>query len=1102
MDSILRALAPSIAETRLPVLDSLRRTCEPLAIMSSRSHTPGLVHHRRWALAAALLQVTVAAQTFTARDRQPTPAELATLPAVVPEKAAEYRALVQAPTEFDVTIFATPPAVNYPVFVSAAPDGTLYVSSDGNGSLDRKPHLGRVLRVRDTNGDGQADEVKAFAPDVDSPRGLVWDQDRLYLLHPPDLSVFIDRDGDGVAEERQTLVTGIGWGFKDRPADHGSNGLELGVDGWLYAAIGDFGFLEATGTDGLKLQLRGGGVVRVRPDGSRLELWADGTRNIVEAAVSPLLDAFTRDNTNDGGGWDVRLHHFSGATQHGYPRLFKNFPDEIIQPLADYGGGSGCGAGWIDEPGIPTRWNNAPFTADWGRDWIYHHGLAPKGATFTASQAEFLKLPRVTDLDVDAHSGIYAASWRGASFTWVGPDVGFIAKATPRGYRSEPLPDYLSATEAELVRHLESPSHRRRLAAQRALIRRVAGRPAQQDATLTALTHLAANTEKPLASRIVALFAMAQAYSPLEVPAVLGRLAAQSDLAPWVVRALGEVVGPSVPKALISARLEAPDPRLRKEAAIAVARLGDAASAGLLTRLLSDADPIVAHAAVRSLVQLKAIDACLAVVDDLEANQIRRRGALRALQSLAEPRVVAGLLQRLDRETDAGRRAGLLTALCRLHFVEGPWKGDSWGTRPDTRGPLYQPESWSETAAIAAKLKAVFEQANATEAVFIGQELARHRIPAGDALDKLIARASMEPSLLPALAAQLAQAETLPPSAIPLLVTTATAESTVDAARAQAVIALAKSDSPEAWRAILKGLPRVRQTKTENNLAEKAQTAVNNAPKLDQVHAVFEEVAPRMEGEASALAEGLLLRLAARKVGSPEARAAANRSLDSGWTDPRRRVQILRAAAQVGDATRAADFVAALEDPRTDVANAAQETVRRLKIDPEKLRASARAAKVGDSPVDTILTAIATLSGDSGRGEQVFNQVGCTGCHTVKADEPLKGPYLGSIATVFRRRELAEAILVPNKTIAQGFVANHFELKDGTEVDGFVVREAADAVTVRTVAAQEQVIPVAQIVRREKQEKSLMPEGLVAGLTVPEFAGLLAYLEGLAAPKK
>ena len=30
----------------------------------------------------------------------------------------------------------------------------------------------------------------------------------------------------------------IGWGYADRRADHASNGLEPGIDGWLYAAIG------------------------------------------------------------------------------------------------------------------------------------------------------------------------------------------------------------------------------------------------------------------------------------------------------------------------------------------------------------------------------------------------------------------------------------------------------------------------------------------------------------------------------------------------------------------------------------------------------------------------------------------------------------------------------------------------------------------------------------------------------------------------------------------------------------------------------------------------------------------------------------------------
>jgi hypothetical protein len=60
-----------------------------------------------------------------------------------------------------------------------------------------------------------------------------------------------------------------------------------------------------------------------------------------------------------------------------------------------------------------------------------------------------------------------------------------------------------------------------------------------------------------------------------------------------------------------------------------------------------------------------------------------------------------------------------------------------------------------------------------------------------------------------------------------------------------------------------------------------------------------------------------------------------------------------------------------------------------------------------------------------------------------------------------------------------------------------VVREAADAVTVRTITAIEQTIPVAQIAQRDKQQRALMPEGLAAGLTVRELASVLDYLEQL-----
>ena len=1034
----------------------------------------------------------MAAAEFAAKDRQPTPEELARIPAVAsPAKAEALARDVRVAEGFDFSVFATPPAVNYPVFVAASTDGTVYVSSDGNGSLDRKPHMGRVLRVRDTNGDGQADEVRAFVPDIDSPRGLVWDHDRLYLLHPPDISVFLDRDGDGVAEERQTLVRGIGWTFKDRPADHASNGLSLGIDGWLYAAIGDFGFMEAVGTDGRTLQLRGGGVVRFRPDGSGLEVWADGTRNILEVAVGPELEGIARDNTNDGGGWDIRLHHFSGMTQHGYPRLFKNFGDEIIQPLADYGGGSGCGAAWIDEPGFPAAWNDAPFTADWGRERVFHHGLKPKGATFEASQEEFLRLPRVTDLDVDGNSAVYAASWKGASFTWVGPEVGFLVKVTPKGFKPEPMPDWDKLDAKGLASQLASPSARRRLEAQRALIRR----RLQAGPMLLAM---AKDPRQPLHGRIAALFTLALENGP-GAAASMSSLLGDPTVAPWALRALGDMPESArVPARKVTAALASSDPVARREAAITLARWKATRQAGALFPLMADADPVVAHTAVQAVVALQPVKAAFSSLDDARTKPAVRDGLLRALRSWHRDDVVDGLIQRLGTERDAARRRGLLTALCRLHFVDGPWKGDSWGTRPDTRGPYYQPEPWAGSARILATLQAAVEAAGPEESAFMGRELSRHRIQSGTALRKLLALADRDASLLPSVAAQLAAEETVPAEAVTVLAKAATLDGVPDAARAQAVQALARTDKAEAWRALLAGLPRALATKTENQQAERARNAFLNSPHLDARVDVLIEAAERADGESSVWAEAALLRVAGRKTGSPEARALATRAIDAGWARPARRVQVLKAAAMTGDATRAPQFIAALSDPDPAVVAAAKAAVQRLKIDPARIAAEAGQTKVGGLPIEVALDAAVVAKGDVTRGEQLFGQVGCNGCHTVRLDEPLKGPFLGHIAKTYKRRELAEAILLPNKTLAQGFVTQHIELKDGTEIDAFVVQEAADAVTVRTVSAQEQRIPLGQIAKREKQARSLMPEGLVAEVPVRDLASLLDYLEALA----
>jgi putative heme-binding domain-containing protein len=154
--------------------------------------------------------------------------------------------------------------------------------------------------------------------------------------------------------------------------------------------------------------------------------------------------------------------------------------------------------------------------------------------------------------------------------------------------------------------------------------------------------------------------------------------------------------------------------------------------------------------------------------------------------------------------------------------------------------------------------------------------------------------------------------------------------------------------------------------------------------------------------------------------------------------------------------------------------------------------------RLGRLELAEALDAVAATKGDARRGEKLFAELSCVACHTVRADEPPKGPFLAEAARTYRRRDLAEQILAPSKVIAKGYDTHLFALKDGRQVEGFVVREGPDAVTIRTVAAQEETIPVADIEERGKVEKSVMPEGLAANLTVEDFASLLDYLEGLA----
>jgi len=939
-----------------------------------------------------------------------------TIEKMTPEEEASILKGVTVPEGFDVTVFAAPPAVNYPVFVAAGVDGTLFVSSDGNGSLGRDPRRGRVIRLRDLDGDGRADETKVFC-EVDSPRGLVWDKDRLYLMHPPNLSVFIDHDHDGVADEQKTLVKNLAFGFDKRPADHTTNGLSIGVDGWLYIAGGDFGFIDAEGTDGRKLTHRGGGVIRVQPDGTGLEIYSTGTRNILEVAISPQMDMFARDNTNDGGGWDVRLHHFTGSEDHGYPRLYKNFNDECVQPLADYGGGSGCGAVYIDEPGF-GKWNRAPFTADWGTGSLYRHTVQPQGSTFaeTAKPESFIKMPRPTDADVDGNSRVYCASWLGATFKWNGPKVGYIVCVRPKDYKPTPLPDFGNASDDELIALLKTPSYRRRMEAQRELLRR------------------------------------------------------------------GNAAGKMLHEIGVAERSE-----LRN----LLAHLQSDATDEECIAALQHTDAVVAHTAVRCLAKRNAFPACFAALD---ADESDPKPILRALAMMHEPKVVDGLLTRLGKAKPETRKQ-VLAALCRLHFQEAEWNGDSWGTRPDTRGPYYQPVAWSETEKIAAVLRAELDSADLSDAADLLDLIHRNRIELSDGLQRLLKLATADDKLLDAAIAKLAETKNMPPEGFALLQKAAHKKDASAQLLANTIICLAKINSSDAVEPMLVALVNLEEKKKANNQQDQARKAFVAAKSLEAELPKFIKLAESSTEEPTNFwADVAVLSLASNSQASPETQELATTALEAAWKKTERRGRLMEAALRLKDHSLSEKILAAQNDADAEVASIAKMVVSKLKMKPKAIDNS---PKIGSLSIEDAKAKVVAKHGDAELGRQLFEKAKCSSCHTVSKSEPLKGPFLGNINKTYKRPDLADAILQPSKTIAQGFVTNSIITVDGVVKTGFVTAELPDRVTMRDKDSKEFTIMKDDIEVRKTSKISVMPDGLMKEFTTHELSSVLDYLETL-----
>lgn len=657
------------------------------------------------------------------------------------------------PKDLDINVFSGPDLTPSPACMAVAATGEVYVGVDMIGSLGKEMGKGSIERLVDCNHDGIMDTHTQFAV-LDDPRGILPLGDQVFVLHTRfsqetkkaenmDLVVLEDKDRDGIADgPPKVLIENISNSkyLQERGTDHATNGIQMGIDGWIYIAVGDFGFHDATDRDGIKHTQLGGGVVRVRPDGTEMEVYTHGLRNIYDVAIDPFMNIFTRGNTNDGGGWNVRFAHHIQSGEYGYPMLFKNFTEEILPALIDVGGGSGTGALYMDDPRWPAKYNHVPLMSDWGRNYLYTHEVQESGASFTQNEKEFIQLPQITDVDIDASGAMYLSSWDGAGYSG-SKDKGYVVRAVPKNFEYTPFPIAKEAKDKELLEALGSLSAKARLSAQYELLQR------PHSNTAPAVLKMAENDKLPMEVRVASLFTYAQMSGKAGIDKLV-QLGNDPKLQEFALRALSdrEEWAQNVPLAPFLDGIKSPSDRVKAAAIIGMGRLGnpEAIDALLKIRVPSsfvapemgtegphatpNSDIVLPHLAVKALVRLNAVDACVSALgtenQDLALWALRYMHDTKAVNGLiaaytnagVNSNAVEGAVSTIQNKNSTEYKIKIMNTLARIYHEEAPYDTSWWwSTRPDTHGPYYKAIDWAATPTIRSFMMEEWKKADRSQ---------------------------------------------------------------------------------------------------------------------------------------------------------------------------------------------------------------------------------------------------------------------------------------------------------------------------------------------------------------------------------------------------
>jgi glucose/arabinose dehydrogenase len=254
---------------------------------------------------------------------EPVPVDPDARPLAVPQdhpRGALIRGVLKGitlPEGFTISLYALVPGARH---MAVAPDGTVVVGTTAD----------RAWLVFERDGDGRAEEVRAFAPGLalDMPNGPCFGPDgTLYLAERNRVLAF---PGAALALGRPQLpaLALVPQGRlippEEESGSHSARVCRVGPDGMIYVSLGQPYNVAPPDKLALYDEWGIGGIIRLTADGTGREVFTRGIRNSVGHDFHPSTgELWFTDNQVDGMGDDIppgELNRQTAPGQHfGFP---------------------------------------------------------------------------------------------------------------------------------------------------------------------------------------------------------------------------------------------------------------------------------------------------------------------------------------------------------------------------------------------------------------------------------------------------------------------------------------------------------------------------------------------------------------------------------------------------------------------------------------------------------------------------------------------------------------------------------------------------------------------------------------------------------------